>query len=109
MSIYDIPIQRLEPIIEYWFDKEELFKHLETPSLGLCYNLFHGLSLSSYKCIEDYLEFCKVSLNECNIYYPIEGSKYLYNQASKRKLLYNNPKRLHLAVYMLSWLRQHNV
>lgn len=110
MNNYDIPIQRLELIIEHWFDKEELYKHLKDPTCGLCFNLFYALpSHTPDACIIDYLDNCKEDVNEDNIHYPVEGSKALYFYSSLNKMNYLDPRRLHLAVYMLSWLRQHNI
>lgn len=109
MSIYDIPIQCLEPIIEHWFDKKELKKHLLDPCSGLCHNITyvygHNDSLL-YPCIREYLKYTNSNFH---VWFPIEGDGTEYLESSDNGTLYDNPKRLHLAVYMLAWLRQHNV
>lgn len=113
---YLLAIQRLEPIIENWFNKEELFKVLEYPTEGLCINItyrvgddghnYHNDSLL-YPCIREYLKSQNLPDDRDNLWFPIEGCPHIYMNASEGRSMYNNPKRLHLAVFMLSWLRQH--
>ena len=115
---YLIAIQRLEPIILNWFDKEELDKHVLFPNEGLCTNTtystdenyFHCYNDSIlYPCIRDYLKLQGCSDTKENLWFPIEGNPEKYMKSSDSNTLYDNPKRLHFAVYMLSWLRQHSL
>lgn len=112
---YLLAIQRLEPIIENWFDKEELAKHLSFPDEGLCCNIAHRIEDGCfyhrdsilYPCIREYLHKQKLPDTKENLWFPVEGCPCKYSEASENRELYNNLKRLHLAVFMLSWLRQH--
>lgn len=117
---YDNVIQLLEQIIEHWFDKEKLATFINLKS-GLCGNLsypeeddqrmFTDVSDALYDCIRDYNhkhnKIEHVSL--LSAFYPVELKASEYNQNALEATLYNNPKRFHLAVFMLSWFRQHNV
>lgn len=116
MSKYSLAIQRLEPIIEHWFDKEELKKHLKDESDGLCFNLcWHYVAAYSdsilFDCIIDYAKHNKLDVDENRdlLWFPVEGNDVDYRAGSDNLTLYNNPKRLHFAVFMLQWLKSNNV
>ena len=117
---YDNVIHLLEQIIEHWFDKEKLATFINLKS-GLCGNLsypeeddqrmFTEVSDSLYDCIRDYnRQQNKVDhASIISTFYPVELNSGKYNQDALAATLYNNPKRFHLAVFMLSWFRQHNI
>jgi hypothetical protein len=117
---YDNVIYLLEQIIEHWFDKEKLATFINLKS-GLCGNLtcpeeddehmFTDVSDALYVCIRDYnIKQNKIKhVGLLSTFYPVELSSNEYNQNASAATLYNNPKRFHLAVFMLAWFRQHNM
>jgi hypothetical protein len=114
---FDRVIEILEQIIEHWFDKEKLFSILRYKG-GLCLNLAHPedddyllTHGALFDCIRDYntkhnkIEYTGI----VSIFYPVELSHTAYYSGATQGTLFHNPKRFHLAVFMLAWFRQHNV
>lgn len=113
---FDNVIATLEQIIEHWFDKEKLATIVNLKS-GLCINLtdpddddYFVIEPSIDDCIRQYnLKHNKsVDASITLLFYPVELSFLHYSNGSDNATLYNNPKRFHLAVFMLAWFRQHN-
>lgn len=96
-------ISNLEKLIENWYDKEYLYKVIKEPRDGLCDNI-KKISVVEIpcECFESWEYFSGDSS------YPVDGKVEYSNGCSAPYTLFNNPKRLHLAVHMLIWLRQNN-
>lgn len=114
---FDNVISVLEQIIEHWFDKEKLASFVNMLA-GLCLqvtnperNDYLSIDESLYDCIKAYNAKYKNGEDRglYAVFYPVELSQKQYAKDSLNSTLYNNPKRLHLAVFMLAWFRQHNV
>lgn len=116
---FDQVIETLEQIIEHWFDKEKLDTIINLKS-GLCGNLsypekdehmFTDVNDSLFDCIREYnIKHNKIEYTGIvSVFYPVELSHSIYDRSATKGTLYNNPKRFHLAVFMLAWFRQYNV
>ena len=114
---FDQAIEILEQIIEHWFDKEKLFSILRCTG-GLCLNLsqpedndYLFVHDALFDCIRDYnIKHNKIEHTAIvSIFYPVELSHSAYYSSATQGTLFDNPKRFHLAVFMLAWFRQHNV
>lgn len=114
---FDNAIAILERIIENWYDKEELATFVDMGG-GLCLQIndpddqyYLDIDSALYDCIRDYnTRHNKIeNTGLCPLFYPVELSFRKYSDDSLNLALYNNPKRFHLAVFMLTWFRQHNV
>lgn len=101
---YDEVIVKLENIIENWYDREDLIKHIKHPYDGLCDNIKTHDIFSFGEVIEDWM-YC----DGWNFFFPVDGDLEYEKGAEIPYSLFNNPKRLHLAVHMLQWFRQHNI
>ena len=101
---YDGLIENLENIIDNWCDKYELVNYIHKPYDGLCYNIKSGGSGGGVpeECITSWVYFNGDSL------YPVGGEDEYNIDGEECYSLFNNPKRLHLAVHMLQWLRFNN-
>lgn len=100
---YDEVIVKLENIIENWYDKEELIKYIDCPEDGLCDNI----KTCNTRLFLDVIQ-CWVYYDD-DPFFPVDGEEE-YDKGTKTPYsLFNNPKRLHLAVHMLQWFRQHNI
>ena len=102
---YDVLIEKLENIIDNWYDKYELVNYIHEPYDGLCDNIKSGGFGGGVpkECISSWMYF-----NGCPIY-PVGGVDEYDIVGEERYSLFNNPKRLHLAVHMLQWFRFHNI
>ena len=101
---YDDLIQRLENIIYNWYDHDELIKHLAWPSSGICDNIDIEDNF-----IEDIHQatMCWSEFKH-ELAFPIGGkNEYLDGCATDLKLM-SNPLRLHFAVHLLRWFKEHN-
>lgn len=110
MAKYDLQIELLERLIHNWYD-------IKTPSDF--YNVFpeyrnvyihrDGLCavcrLGFMNRLDRYYMFRKWSLYNRDLVYPVGG----FNEFFGILLTTDNPKRLHLAVHCLQWLRQRNI
>lgn len=114
---FDNVIEILEQIIEHWFDKDQLSMIVNLQA-GLCLNVtdpedddYLEIDSALYDCIRDYnIQQNKIENTGLSaLFYPVELSFLKYDDDSRNATLYNNPKRFHLAVFMLSWFRQHNI
>lgn len=105
MTTQQIVLQRLEAIIHNWNDKEELRKVLDEPDQGLCVNIFersltdkdefHNFNydmMSSWTYFKDFGDD----------FFPFGPDEYLNADFEEK---YSNPKRLHLSVHMLHYIR----
>ena len=99
---YDSLIKNLENIIEHWYDKEELVTFIKEPCDGLCDNIHNDIHRIPKEVFESWTYFNGDTL------YPVGGVDEYENGVIKAYSLFNNPKRLHLAVHMLQWLRFNN-
>lgn len=114
---FDRVIETLEQVIEHWFDKQKLLSILRCKG-GLCLNLSHPED-DDYLFVHDALFDCICAYNIqhnkiehtgiVSIFYPVELSHTTYYSSAAKGTLFDNPKRLHLAVFMLAWFRQHNL
>lgn len=110
---YKDVIERLEKIIENWFDKKELAASLLYPDLGLCINLtyyeedgqFYQKESLLYNGIRAWAYYPNTE-DEESIFFPVGGMKEYWKDFEG---LYNNPKRLHLAVHLLQYLRTNGI
>lgn len=101
---YDILIENLEAIIENWYDKEDLKLVIKEPSDGLCDNIksgSHGGGVPK-ECITSWVYYNGDS------WHPVGGEDEYECGDKEPCFLFNNPRRLHLAVHMLIWLRFNN-
>lgn len=96
-------ISKLEKIIENWYDKERLHAVIAEPHDGLCDNIKSDHVSVPNKCIEDWMYF------NGDTWFPVGGEDEYGGDNKGPYSLFNNPKRLHLAVHMLIWLRQHDI
>lgn len=99
---YDSLIKKLENIIEHWYDKETLKTFIEEPHDGLCDNIRFGSAYIPYEVFESWTYFTG------DTRYPVGGENEYKNGTIQEYSLFNNPKRLHIAVHMLQWLRFNN-
>ena len=101
---YDILISNLENIIENWYDRDVLVTFIKSPHDGLCDNIkFETVYEIPDACFEAWKYFTG------DTYYPVDGCDEYDRGLGESYSLFNNPKRLHLAVHMLQWLRFNNV
>lgn len=101
---YDILIENLENIINNWYDKGSLKEVIRSPHEGLCDNIkFETIYEIPDACFEAWKYFTG------NICYPVDGCDEYDRGLDEAYSLFNNPKRLHLAVHMLQWFRFHNI
>lgn len=102
---YDLLIESLEDIVENWYDREELIKHIKEPCDGLCDNIKSGLLGEGVpkECITSWVYFNGDS------WFPVGGGDEYARGEKEPYSLFNNPKRLHLALHMLQWLKFNNV
>lgn len=113
MGKYDTQINLLERLIHNWYDiktKEDFYKVFpEYRNIGFASHT-HKEGLCSVVSIcyleqEVRWEMFK-SWKYCGYCaYPVDGSDEYYSM----KLITDNPKRLHLAIWCLQWLRQRNI
>lgn len=103
---YDTIIENLENIIENWYDKEALKKFIAHPEEGLCDNI-RVINSSPY--IPDQVFMDWVYDSGSMSLFPVGGLEEYESGCKEPYSLFNNPKRLHLAVHMLQWFRYHNV
>lgn len=111
---YEQVIERLEKIIENWFDKEELLKCLFNPEHGLCENVTYYLEEGEaiykrdsilYNGIRSWIYFSG-SFDPEAILLPVDGVEEYCRGFLE---LYSNPKRLHLAVHLLQYLKTNGI
>jgi hypothetical protein len=107
MTIQQIVLKRLEAIIHNWNDKKELRKVLYDPDQGLCVNLFErsltekdGFHNFNYDMMSSWTYFYE----QGDDYFPLGVAEYENSEFEEK---YSNPKRLHLAVHMLHYIRFH--
>lgn len=97
---YHILISNPEKIIENWYEKDTLESLIGSPLDGLCDNIKYH---STKEIPNELFECWKYFSGEHP--YPVDG-KVEYELGLKEPyFLFKNPKRLHLAVHMLQWLR----
>ena len=101
---YYILISKLEKIIENWYDKDILVSLIEEPYDGLCDNIRN----QSHKEIPDEVFDSWVYFSG-DTWYPVGVKKNMVTIKKEPYSLFKNPKRLHLAVHMLQWLRYNSV
>lgn len=101
---YYILISKLEKIIENWYEKDILVSLIEEPYDGLCDNIRN----QSHKEIPDEVFDSWVYFSG-DARYPVGGEEEYGDDQKEPYSLFKNPKRLHLAVHMLQWLRYHSV
>lgn len=109
-------IERLEKIIENWFDKKELAACLFDSEHGLCLNttyyqkedgLYSSRESVLYDAIRAWTYFPeKDEEGTGDIFFPVGGS---VEYCRDFEHLYNNPKRLHLAVHLLQYLKTNGI
>lgn len=109
MAKYKIQIKHLECLIENWYDiktpldfhKIFLKHNINAHKFGLCNVCFLDCLPIDYlyNMFEDW-EYFNGSTT-----YPVDGRDEFYLM----QLITENPKRLHLAVHCLRWLREHNI
>lgn len=113
MAKYDLQIELLERLIHNWYDiktKEDFYKvfpeykkyrycspkHMD----GLC-----SITEIQWLDMHERWEMFDNWIYCVNTVYPV-GGKDEYNSLN---LITDNPKRLHLAVWCLRWLRERNI
>lgn len=105
-GVYGYQIKRLELLIENWYDiktPEDFYKIFgdkgkkhNIHSFGLCATCKLGYEI--YDMFPEWEYFSNV------FDFPVGG----YWEYENLKLITDNPKRLHLAVHCLRYLREHN-
>lgn len=114
MSVeYKDVIERLEKIIENWFDKKELAACLFDSDHGLCMNITYYKEGDQFYTKESILydgirawAYYPSSEYEESIFFPVGG---MQEYRKDFESLYSNPKRLHLAVHLLQYLRTNGI
>lgn len=101
---YDEVIVKLEHIIENWYDREELIKYIACSEDGLCDNI----KISNTWLLQNAIKSWSYYDDE-HSFFPVGGWEEYEKGMETPYSLFNNPKRLHLAVHMLQWFRQHNI
>lgn len=101
---YDIVILKLEKIIENWYDKDDLHSLIAEPHDGLCDNIKDNF----LRCFPNEI-FDSWSYFNGDYWYPVDGGDEYAHGEENPYSLFDNPKRLHLAVHMLQWFRFNNV
>lgn len=101
--IYDEAISKLEKIVENWYDRDKLIKYIEHPNDGLCDNIKTGSAWLVRESIQSWAYF------DGDWLYPVDGFDEYCKGVEIPYALFDNPKRLHLAVHMLQWFREHNI
>ena len=110
---YEQVIERLEKIIENWFDKKELATVLFDCNHGLCKNLTHyevdGTVDTKeeilFPAIRAWTYYPEIDDAE-SIFFPVDGPDEYVKDFEH---LYSNAKRLHLAVHMLQYLKTNGI
>lgn len=114
MSVkYEEVIERLEKIIENWFDKKELAAVLFDCNHGLCMNLTHyevnevahTKEAVLFPAIRAWAYYPEIDDAE-SIFFPVDGPDEYVKDFEH---LYSNPKRLHLAVHLLQYLKTNGI
>lgn len=110
MGLYDRQIELLELLIDRWYDikdKDDFYEVFGTSGRGISE---HAYGLCYVCCLEDLrCKYYEKMLEEWMYFngdydYPVDHR----DEFVKMALITENPKRLHLAVYCLQWLRQRN-
>lgn len=101
---YDSVILKLEKIIENWSDRDALCGLITEPHDGLCDNIkdFYREGIPNEV-------FASWSYFNGDYWYPVGGGDEYACGEENPYSLFDNPKRLHLAVHMLIWFRFNNI
>jgi hypothetical protein len=110
MGNYDLQIELLERLIHNWYDIKtpddfyKVFPEHDRDYLhrdGLC-SVCRFVFINKQQRWKMFQEW---SLYDYDLLYPVGG----VNEFISMKLITDNPKRLHLAVWCLQWLRERNI
>lgn len=110
MGKYDKQIELLELLIENWHEIKDsldfyfIFGHLYSGEVLHCYGLCDVCQLEDLpeKVIRDMFRSWKYFRGSYT--YPVDGGYEFQNM----RLITENPKRLHLSVHCLNYLKFHN-